>query len=309
MAASYPAAPKSFTALNAGDTIQDTDVEAAYDEVTAMQQALLTTGLAHHLFPDATTRTLGTASKPWGTLFASLISSPPATTTATGTQNDVAVSALTLRCNNASALTITGFAAGVDGQLLHVVSVGAGQVDFAHQNTGSAAANRLINFATSGNTSLAAGVGTATFVYDATTARWRLVAHEQGAWITPTFAAGNFTAIGTMTWTVGAGDVVHNRYVLRGRTVTWELTLDATTVGGVLSTELRATIPGGFTANGPDVFGPALISDNGATRVWAVWEFTNATFARFYVAASLAGNWSAATDATRVYAVMTFEVT
>lgn len=55
MSASYPAAAKSFTALNVGDVIQDTDIEQAYDEITAIETALLTSGLAHHLkFVDAT---------------------------------------------------------------------------------------------------------------------------------------------------------------------------------------------------------------------------------------------------------------
>lgn len=54
MAASYPTSAKSFTALNAGDTIQDTDVEAAYDEITAVETGLIS-GLAHDLkFTDAT---------------------------------------------------------------------------------------------------------------------------------------------------------------------------------------------------------------------------------------------------------------
>lgn len=54
MSASYPASAKSFTAINAGDTITDTMWEDAYDEITAVEQALLT-GLAHDLkFTDAT---------------------------------------------------------------------------------------------------------------------------------------------------------------------------------------------------------------------------------------------------------------
>jgi hypothetical protein len=113
------------------------------------------------------------------------------TTTSTGTQNDFApglVGNTIVRCNNATLLTITGLAAGYDGQLVKFISVGAGQVDFPHQSASSAAANRQINVATSGNTSLAAGSGIAEYAYDATTARWRLTTHEQGAWIafTPT---------------------------------------------------------------------------------------------------------------------------
>lgn len=66
MAASYPTSAKSFTAINDGDVVSDEMFEEAYDEITAIEQALVSTGLAHDLFPDATTRTLGTAAKPWG---------------------------------------------------------------------------------------------------------------------------------------------------------------------------------------------------------------------------------------------------
>lgn len=54
MAASYPSAVKSFSALNVGDTIQDTHVEDAYDEITAIEQALLT-GIVHALSATLTT--------------------------------------------------------------------------------------------------------------------------------------------------------------------------------------------------------------------------------------------------------------
>lgn len=68
MAAEYPTAVKTFSNLTNGvDVANDTVWEVAYDEITAIEQALLSTGLAHHLFPDATAnnRDLGTASKKW----------------------------------------------------------------------------------------------------------------------------------------------------------------------------------------------------------------------------------------------------
>ena len=56
MAASYPSAAKSFTPIvDAVDYPQAAQVNAIYDEVTALETALLTTGLAHDLkFVDAT---------------------------------------------------------------------------------------------------------------------------------------------------------------------------------------------------------------------------------------------------------------
>lgn len=70
MAAQYPSAVKTFTAIVDGvDYPQATQLNQVYDEVTALQQALLSTGLAHALFPDATSRTLGSSTKPWGTTY------------------------------------------------------------------------------------------------------------------------------------------------------------------------------------------------------------------------------------------------
>lgn len=234
------------------------------------------------------------------------------TTTATGTQNDFGVTGarhLILRCNNASLLTFTGFAAGSDGDEIDVVSIGAGQVDLPHQNAGSAAANRFINLATSAPSSLAAGSGTARYVYDGTTARWRLVAHEQGAWITPTFAAGNFTGSASMTWTVGAGDVVAYCYSLSGRRLSIRISLVTTTIGGTPAGELRAVIPGGFTAAGGYEYKPVTVNDNGAGyAAGAMSVDSTAAFVRFWKATTLTGNWAASTNLTEVYGSLTFEV-
>lgn len=171
------------------------------------------------------------------------------TTTSTGTQNDLTLTTgvTLLRCNNATLLTINGFAAGTDGQRVVVESVGAGIVSFAHQNAGSATANRLINFATSAATSLAAGVGTAEFVYDLTTARWKMVEHTQGDWITVAYAGGNFTA-SAGTWTVDSGDVTTCAYYLTGRMLFVNISLGTTSVSATpaqLIVGLAAL--GGFT--------------------------------------------------------------
>jgi hypothetical protein len=78
------------------------------------------------------------------------------------------------------------------------------------------------------------------------TERGRAVA--MGVWQTQAFDAGNFTAIATMTWTVVVGNQITFRYMTVGKTLFVNAYIDATTVGGVLNTELRLTIPGGFTA-------------------------------------------------------------
>jgi hypothetical protein len=228
------------------------------------------------------------------------------TTTSTGNQDDFApglIGDTVIRCNNASLLTIRGFASGYDGQRIYLVSMGAGEVDLAHQNANSSAANRLINYVTSGVTPLAAGVGTAQYVYDGTTARWRLVQHEQGDWITPTFAAGNYTGSGSMTWTVAAGDRTLERFYVRGRQLTYETYLNTTTVA-VVSTDLRITLPNSYTVPSQGgsgaIVAAELYKDNGGT----------ATLGRVYVSRSILNafeitkidlsNWTAATDTTEI---------
>lgn len=177
-----------------------------------------------------------------------------ATITTTGTQTALTIPPgrgdLVIFANNASLLTLQGIAAGENGQKLTIAAIGAGQVDLAHQNGNAAAAARLINFATSGNTPLAAGSGLAILVYDAIAARWRLVHHEQGAWITPAFSASNFAGNGSLTWTVDATDVVTNAYRLAGRMLTVTLDLSPTSTGGTANTQLIVGNGawGGFTA-------------------------------------------------------------
>jgi hypothetical protein len=224
------------------------------------------------------------------------------TTTSTGTQNDFALTsqASLLRCNNASLLTLTGLATGVDGQRLTIVSVGAGQVDLSHQAAGSTAANRLINFATVGATSLAAGSGAAILVYDATTARWRLVAHEQGAFITRTFAAGNYTA-SAGTWTVASA--TRDAFMLRGRTLLFSANAGGTTSGTPVT--VKIAIPNSYVSAAVDT-AAYYIQGNGAGGseggyVTVGAAGTTVNFQRFANTAFAAGT-------VTVNTVVTFEV-
>ena len=170
------------------------------------------------------------------------------TTTTTGNIDNLDFAGASLiRMNNATLATIRGLAAGVAGQRVTIVSIGAGQVDLAHQNTGSAAASRLINVATSASTPLAAGSGSATYTYDGTTARWRLIHHAQGAWITPAYAAGDFTAGGGATWTVDAADVTTYASHLSGSTLTVTFYLLNTSVTVATPANLIIRVPGGFS--------------------------------------------------------------
>ena len=232
------------------------------------------------------------------------------TTTSTGTQNDFVPGTLQnginlLRCNNASLLTITGIAGGTDGMVLVVASVGAGQVSLAYQSTGSTATNRLVNFVTSMNTPLAAASGVAIFVYEVTSQRWRMVSHDQGAVITPTFSAGDFTASGSMTWTVEAGDVTTFAYLVQGRQMTLYVYIDGTAVGGTVDKDLRMALPGTPTI-AKSTSNLAQVFDNSTEGLGVLWA--NAASTVVYANKSPYGNWTLSASGCRVRGQISFMI-
>jgi len=170
----------------------------------------------------------------------------------TGTVNDFTLTTgvSVLRLTNASLLTLTGLSAGVDGQELTIISSGAGRVDLAHQNTGSAAANRLVNMATTAPSSLAPSTGTAVYRYVAASQRWRLISLNQGAWISQVYSGSDFTAAGSMTWTVDSGDLSVFKYWLKDTTLLVSVNIGASTLGGTASAQINIKVPGGFSFAG-----------------------------------------------------------
>lgn len=238
------------------------------------------------------------------------------TITSTGSQNDLSITssgveADVLRCSNASDLTITGIAAPASpakpGKLLIVRSVGAGNVYLKHQNASSTAANRLVNAATSADTPLAQGRGWAIYSYDAASARWSMIGHDQGGWLSATFAAGNFTGNGSMTWTVASGDRA-SAYWLRGNQLEYYFTLATTTVGGTPNTQLNIAAAewGGFTTSGSVNWRLAVALDNASSITDAYCFHSSATVLS---CVKISGNWAAATDATYLYGSFRIQVT
>jgi len=114
-----------------------------------------------------------------------------------------------------------------------------------NQGAGSSAANRFTNFATTGNGTPIAPRGFGTWTHDGTT--WQIQGHDQGSWITQPFLAGDYTAQGSMTWTVIAGNVQHAKFYLAGRVLHYAYHVNSTSVGGTVSGTLQITVPNGFT--------------------------------------------------------------
>jgi hypothetical protein len=127
-----------------------------------------------------------------------------------------------------------------------------------------------------------------------------------GEWTTRAFAAGNFTANGAMTWTVGSGDVVTDAYTVVGKALTYAFTLNTTTVAGTPNSTLQILIPGSFTA-AKTMTTLCRLLDNGTATSGIV--FATASSTTISIQRLDAANFSAATDTTLVQGVITCEVT
>lgn len=124
---------------------------------------------------------------------------------------------------------------------------------------------------------------------------------------TPSFSAGNFTASGSMTWTVASGDVNTFKYVVVGKTMTVWFQLDTTTVGGTPDTELRIAVPGSATVGGGNYHGTFIYSDNGGAYTAGRWAAqSGGTIIRLIKLPT--ANWTAATNTTQVFGSCTFEI-
>lgn len=188
------------------------------------------------------------------------------TATDVGTQNNYnpgsgIIGDTLILANNASALTITGFSPAIapwDGQKIWVISKGAGQVNLTPQSASSTAAYRLINYATVADTPLGAGGGTVSYVYDASTARWRIDSHDQGPWIAYTPVWGN-----TGTANTQGNATMSGRYRLSGRLMTFTLAFAFGSTSASGNLVFTFTLPAAANAAG-QAAGTATITDASA---------------------------------------------
>lgn len=153
------------------------------------------------------------------------------TTTATGSQNNFSLSASNtiLRCTGASP-SFTGFSvagsAPTGGDRVLIICLGT-SVHVAHANASSTDENRVNTPSLAGQI---VGVdGMMLLVYDDTTNRWRETLLDPGAWITPTYTGGDYTA-SSGTWTVDSGDVITLKYQQIGRALQVIFNLQTTSV-------------------------------------------------------------------------------
>jgi len=124
-------------------------------------------------------------------------------------------------------------------------------------------------------------------------------------WSTFTYAAGNFTGSGTLTWTVS--DLDENvRYMRLGTTMVVLMDIVTTTVSGT-GYALKVDIPGGLSATGGGG-GACSVADNG-TEKSGIWIISGGDSIDIYSGALGANLWTAATDNTYVRCMAIFQTT
>lgn len=125
-----------------------------------------------------------------------------------------------------------------------------------------------------------------------------------GHWIAVAYNAANFGSGGGVTWTVDAADVVSNAYTLVGRTMTWNLILNTTTLAGA-GNQLRVVLPGGFTIQ---VWAIQLVSllDNGVATSAIVLAQPGLQYIQ--IMRSDSGNFTASTNNTTLRVMATIQI-
>lgn len=126
-----------------------------------------------------------------------------------------------------------------------------------------------------------------------------------GAWTTPAFSAGNFTAGGAQTFTVAAGDVTTYAYKVMDKTMFLNIVVEAGSVGGTPDAELRVAIPGGFVS-AKAMQGICYLADAGSLVTGWFYIVAGGTYISFY--RNNFANWSASVNDTNVRFNGTFEV-
>lgn len=86
-----------------------------------------------------------------------------------------------------------------------------------------------------------------------------------GEWTTPSFAAGDYTGGGSMTWTVASGDRVTQAYSFIGKTCLYRVYVATSTLGGSAHNEIRVAVPSGATP-AKTMVGTASVYENGAWK-------------------------------------------
>lgn len=214
---------------------------------------------------------------------------------------------------NASVVQFTGSSAGnltgmtppetAKSRIVIITNTGSAIITLKHESGSSTATNRF--HLAAGGDYLLAPDQSIIVVYESS--RWRGAASSDGqGWTAVAYASGNFTANNAMTWTVDSGDQTTLAYRLVGKTLTVAFTIATSTVGGVPSTFLQITIPGGFVAAKEvwNALGITLDSGVGIGAGVGVQAGGTLMLLRKFDGT----NWTASVNTTYTYGEIIFEV-
>lgn len=235
------------------------------------------------------------------------------TSTVTGTQNNLDLSSsssiqnLYVEWSGASDVTITGVSFPLASSYLYFKNTGTKVAYFSHQSGSSTASNRFTNLVTSSTTPVAPG-GWISYIHNGT--NWILVNHEQGANITPSFNAGDWTGSGSMTVTVASGDVLTDAYRIVGKTMHYWFFLNTITIGGTPSSSILRVIPNNYaiTSGGTGEGGPMRVFDNGTYRVGFAFVYTPSSTTQIVFTILDLSNYAASTNNSGLFGKASFEV-
>lgn len=127
-----------------------------------------------------------------------------------------------------------------------------------------------------------------------------------GVWVSPTFSAGDYTASGSMTWTVANGDVATYEYMINRKTMTVNFAINTSTVAGTPSTTLKIAIPASKVAAHQTYNACGYFNDNGTVRPAMVSVVVDGT--TINIDRTDGSNMTAATDSTYAKGSITFQI-
>ena len=127
--------------------------------------------------------------------------------------------------------------------------------------------------------------------------------HLPGTWTTPAFNAGDFTANGSMVWTVDS--VQTFAYTLNYKVMTVVFALGHTSVGGTPSNRLQVLVPGGKIVS-KQAINPFIAYHNAPAFV--IGACIAIAGSRILSLLHPTGNWAASARNTSVFGQITFEV-
>jgi hypothetical protein len=130
----------------------------------------------------------------------------------------------------------------------------------------------------------------------------------QGVWTDVAFNAANFTASGTMAWTVASGDQNTYTYMLIGNTMFLSFKISTSTVVAPLSTTLRLAIPGGYVVATDYTTSGGLDYNQGAWLKGCCEVASGEAYVRLFTQGFGSANWAASTDLTYLQGQIIFEV-